>query len=356
MVRPLSGRISLLPGTLTLTSASAASVATGDTVVIGSAVAGLPGDPLTIALMHDPAFPTGSTVRLDAQGNILYRPGPIGSAQAGTDLVQYAVTDAATHETVSATQSVTLIGRDPLFDAAYYLAHNPDVAAAGADPLQHYLAYGWKEGRDPSACFDTNYYLKQNPDVAAAGVNPLVHFETHGWREGRQPSLVFDDAKYLAANPDVAAAGVDPLQHFMTYGQNEGRASFLTGGATAADPLVSTAYYDQQLGATLIPGGAAGAQQAAYSYDAAGWLKGLNPDALFDTPYYLAHNPDVAAAYIDPLRHYEAYGWKEGRDPSATFSTDKYLAAYADVKGAGIDPLLHYVAYGQGEGRSLFGA
>lgn len=28
---------------------------------------------------------------------------------------------------------------------------------------------------------------------------------------------------------------------------------------------------------------------------------------------YLAHNPDVAAARIDPLQHYEAYGWKEGR-------------------------------------------
>jgi len=53
----------------------------------------------------------------------------------------------------------------------------------------------------------------------------------------------------------------------------------------------------------------------------------LNPDAFFDTRYYLAHNPDIAAVRIDPLEHYERYGWHEGRDPSAQFSTNKYLAA-----------------------------
>ena len=83
-------------------------------------------------------------------------------------------------------------------------------------------------------------------------------------------------------------------------------------------------------------------------------MQGLNPDAFFNTAYYLSHNPDIAAAHIDPLRHYEQYGWKEGRDPSAQFSTAKYLAAYADVKAAGMDPLLHFVAFGQAEGRVAF--
>ena len=168
------------------------------------------------------------------------------------------------------------------------------------------------------------------------------------------PSLLFDDAKYLAANPDVKAAGVNPLLHYVNSGQNEGRISFLTGGAAAADSLVNAAYYDAQLGATLIPTGTAAAQQAAYAYDHGGWQAGLNPDAFFDTSYYLSHNPDVAAAHIDPLAHYEASGWKEGRDPSAAFSTNKYLAAYGDVRAAGIDPLLHYVVNGQAEGRTAF--
>jgi len=249
-------------------------------------------------------------------------------------------------------------GRDPsaLFSTSYYLAQNPDVAAVGMNPLLHYEQYGWHEGRNPDALFDTNYYLTQNPDVAAAGVDPLLHFQTYGAQEGRDPSLVFSDAKYLAANPDVAAAGADPLAHYLTYGQSEGRMAFLSGGTAAADPLVDAAYYDKQLGATLIPTDAAGQGQAAAGYDATGWQKGLNPDAFFDTTYYLSHNPDVAAAHLDPLQHYEQYGWTEGRNPSAQFSTTKYLAAYSDVKAAGLDPLVHYVEYGKGEGRTAFAA
>ncbi len=243
---------------------------------------------------------------------------------------------------------------DPLVDAAYVYAERPDVARAGVDATTWFDTFGWKEGANPNAEFDTNYYLAQNLDVRAADVNPLQHFEQSGWREGRDPSLLFSDAKYLAAYPDVAVARVDPLQHYLWSGQTEGRATFLTGDTLPADPLVNAAYYDRQLGATLIPAGIAGARQAAWSYDAVGWQKGLNPDALFNTQYYLAHNPDVAAAHVDPLMHYENYGWKEGRDPSAQFSTDKYLATYTDVRAAGIDPLLHYIEYGQAEGRQTF--
>ena len=252
--------------------------------------------------------------------------------------------------------AATLSYTDPLpeFDAAYYLAHNPDVAAAGVDPLLHYETEGWKEGRDPSALFDTDYYLKQNPDVAAAGIDPLQHYAMYGWKEGRDPSLLFSDSKYLETYTDVAAAGVDPLAHYIEHGKSEGRVAFLVGGAAPVDPLVNASLYDAQLDASLMPTGIAAAQQAAASYQTAGWVQGLNPSAWFDTHYYESHNPDVAAAHVDPLLHYETFGWKEGRDPSATFSTDKYLNAYADVRAADVDPLLHFVGYGQSEGRQAF--
>ena len=44
------------------------------------------------------------------------------------------------------------------------------------NPLQHYHLTGWLEGRDPSAGFDTRLYLLRNPDVAAVGVDPLEHY------------------------------------------------------------------------------------------------------------------------------------------------------------------------------------
>ena len=62
------------------------------------------------------------------------------------------------------------------FDPSFYLLSNPDVAAAGVDPLAHFLTFGGKEGRAPDGLFDVKYYLAHNPDVAGAGVNPLLHY------------------------------------------------------------------------------------------------------------------------------------------------------------------------------------
>ncbi len=113
------------------------------------------------------------------------------------------------------------------FNAAYYMAANPDVAAAGIDPLTHYSGNGWKEGRNPSAFFNTAFYLAKNPDVAAAGIDPLMHYESVGWKEGREAGTGtaggFDTLTYLKLNTDVAAAGLNPLDHYMVTGVKEGR-------------------------------------------------------------------------------------------------------------------------------------
>ncbi|HEY8381974.1 MAG TPA: glycosyltransferase [Microvirga sp.] len=80
--------------------------------------------------------------------------------------------------------------RSDLFDGAWYLRRNPDVAAAGADPLDHYLYIGGFEGRDPSPGFDSDWYLAAYPDVAAKGLNPLLHYLRRGLAEGRSPAEV----------------------------------------------------------------------------------------------------------------------------------------------------------------------
>ncbi len=202
-------------------------------------------------------------------------------------------------------------------DAAWYYAQHPDVAASGQDAWKEYDTEGWKLGYNPDAYFDTNFYLTHNPDVAAAGMNPLTHYTLFGWKEGRDPSTTFSDQAYLDANPDVEAAQVNPLVHYLDYGRDEGRALFLK-----PEPAPAKVIRTEQ--------------------------------EMFDANFYLAKNPDVAAAHVDPLYHYRAFGWTEGRDPSTQFSTNKYFAAYTDVKAAHIDPLAHYANYGQAEGRSAF--
>jgi Rhamnan synthesis protein F len=79
----------------------------------------------------------------------------------------------------------TLAG-SALFDAGWYLSHNIDVLRAGADPVQHYLQQGYREGRKPGPHFDGASYLQANPDVAQSGQNPLLHFLDHGASEGRR--------------------------------------------------------------------------------------------------------------------------------------------------------------------------
>ena len=304
-------------------------------------------------------FATGTLAALQSAARQLsYVPSGAGAAHFTVTVIDAAggiAQDSSTTVTAQIAQPAPPPpAADPLFDATYYLVHNPDVAAAGIDPYQHYMTYGWHEGRNPSALFNTNFYLTQNRDVAAAGVNPISHFEASGWREGRDPSMLFSNAAYLAHNPDVAAAGLDPLVHYAVFGKTEGRLAFIAGGSAPVDGLIDANYYAGQAGAAFTATGVAAAQQAAWNYANGGWQLGLNPNRLFDTNYYLARNPDVAAAHMNPLQHYEQYGWQEGRDPSAAFSDAKYQAAYHDVRDAQIDPLRHYILYGAAEGRSAF--
>ena len=70
-------------------------------------------------------------------------------------------------------------------DPTWYLRTYHDVAAAGVDPVSHYLEHGWREGRDPRADFSTRGYLSANEDVARAGLNPFLHYLRHGKDEGR---------------------------------------------------------------------------------------------------------------------------------------------------------------------------
>ena len=89
-------------------------------------------------------------------------------------------------------------------------------------------------------------------------------------------------------------------------------------------------------------------------YGATSLVKG--DSLIFAADEYLAANPDVAKAGIDPLTHHQQYGWKEGRDPSASFDDQLYLVHNTDVLAAGIDPFTHYLQYGHAEGRPVYAA
>lgn len=164
------------------------------------------------------------------------------------------------------------------FDAEFYLASNPDVREAGVDPFQHYIKYGWREGRNPSATFDTNFYVRTH----LVGVNsecPLFHYVESGRAAGLSThaglspkkhrdiasaealiSKFFDANYYLNNYPDACKAGIDPLEHYLTRG----------------------------------------------------WRKGRNPSASFDTNFYIWRHLTDKHKDLCPLIHYAEVGQFDG--------------------------------------------
>lgn len=171
-----------------------------------------------------------------------------------------------------------------LFDAEWYRAHYPDVAASGLAPWEHFVRYGALLGRRPGPGFDPVRYLEANPDVGGAATPPLVHYLRDGEREGRRltpaeastdeaqargllaASELFDAEWYLAEYPDIARAGLEPLRHYLTHGAAEGR---------DPGPWFDTRFYLSQL--PLDEGPLPGGQAPLLHYLTAGQAQGLAP-------------------------------------------------------------------------------
>jgi len=195
-------------------------------------------------------------------------------------------------------------GAGNLFDPDYYRTTYPDVAAAGINPLIHFVTAGAFEGRNPHPLFDTAFYLRKYADVAAAGVNALGHYLKHGAREGRQPHPLFDPVFYLERYPDVRKAGINPLLHYCLFGAFEGR---------QPHTWFQPEYYLSQCAEARVRG----ENPLVHFLRSAGAL--YRPHPLFDGRYYLEENADVSASGLNPLVHYVLFGASEGRRPSLEF-------------------------------------
>lgn len=83
-------------------------------------------------------------------------------------------------------QRADLVLNSGLFDADWYLASYPDVAAEKIDPLAHFVQFGSRELRSPGAEFNARNYYASHSDLRDQRVEPLFHFVLHGRKEGRR--------------------------------------------------------------------------------------------------------------------------------------------------------------------------
>lgn len=98
-----------------------------------------------------------------------------------------------------------------LFDAAGYLAANPDLAEAEVDPLRHFMCNGMYESRAPWSI----EALARNRDA-----DPKNLF---GEKMTLLDLIGFDEAFYRATYPEVPA---DYFTHFLNHGMRERRRPF----------------------------------------------------------------------------------------------------------------------------------
>jgi len=107
------------------------------------------------------------------------------------------------------------------FVSEYYGGATPGFDNS-SHPLIHYLGSARQSGC-PNEVFSSSWYLAKYRDVADEQLNPLEHYIAFGWREGRDPSEKFDTDWYLANNLDIDPNAIDPLSHFVRYGREENR-------------------------------------------------------------------------------------------------------------------------------------
>ncbi len=263
----------------------------------------------------------------------------------------------------------------PCFDHAFYLAENPDVAAAQLDPVLHYIRQGEAEGRRPRADFDpkivrldlgerldgydgnlfaycirTNYLSERARELAdAAAIRPF-----------------FDRDYYDRVYPDVAAAGVDPILHYLRDGEREGRRPRKDFNPRAYGALLSIdekveitnlfAHFVTERGADFSllqhrpsaqPAAPANVIVLAHHHELANDIR-----PYFDAAHYLSQFSNGDNLGIEPVLHYLAVGEAAGLNPRADFDVAYYLETNLDLKAAGISPFGHYVRNGRAERRS----
>jgi tetratricopeptide (TPR) repeat protein/glycosyltransferase involved in cell wall biosynthesis len=65
---------------------------------------------------------------------------------------------------------------EQLFDVDFYLSKSPDLDPEKVDLIDHFMLYGWKEGRSPASWFDVLAYQRKFPLVKDLNINPLYFY------------------------------------------------------------------------------------------------------------------------------------------------------------------------------------
>jgi GT2 family glycosyltransferase len=241
-----------------------------------------------------------------------------------------------------------------VFDPVWYLKTYQHQLPPGLDRepqtlRAYYLHAGCQAGHSPSRLFDEAFYLAANPDIAIlAGAghfrSGFDHFCQYGHRMC-SPHWLFDDAHYAHFYADMTLENLalnafyGRYDHYLRSGQYEHRSAHL---------LFDSRYYAQQAQAEATPrdGACAPGPFTHYLSRLRSNAAELPPSLYFDPAWYLETDPEARAEieagdFGSALHHYLAHDPLDGvaGDPVAEFSEQFYRDKNPDVR--------HSIASGQ---------
>ncbi len=235
------------------------------------------------------------------------------------------------------------------FNEHYYARHNPDVVERGADPLAHYLTFGWIEGRNPSECFNGQYYLSRYPDVAAANMCPLVHYLRYGIAEGRFSSPQHEFASSVKSEDEHMVNALKKVLR-ISYPQFEGMNDDFINKYILF--LFSPDYYKK----TRNLSNDLNHIQLLMHYIVYGLPEGVSPGPLFDEGFYKRQLDEMHIAYpadVPLFQHWLLLGTKRQMSPTPLFAERAYLARNPDLAGYDLWLFDHFLRFGMEEGRQF---
>ncbi|MDH6265084.1 glycosyltransferase involved in cell wall biosynthesis [Rhizobium sp. SG_E_25_P2] len=199
---------------------------------------------------------------------------------------------------LSAEQMRDVLVETGLFDRDLYLSWYPDLRSV--DCVDHYVAWGFKEGRIVSPFFDDNYYKRSYPEVLEFNGPPLIHYLLAGAKKGYNPHILLNTSTY-SSNNSIDLNESNPLIHYALAREKRG--------------LIDTPHFD---------------------YD-----------------YYTGRHPDAATFAGGPLLHFLYFGVYVGYKPSPTFNTLYYSDRYLN-RDLSRNAYLHYLEVGRQNGYATY--
>jgi len=180
-----------------------------------------------------------------------------------------------------------------------------------------------------SLAFDARFYQEENPDVAASGLDPAEHFTQYGLREGRNLNPRVRTAWRLHAKAGVGDACQGALSLLLQGGAT-------TTGSPDEPAWRRTAAKDRRLPQAI--------RDHLIDYVA------ILDACLFDPAWY---RRTYGLRQADPIEHFLRSGGRMGFNPNEEFDCAAYFDANPDVAAAGVNPFLHFLRHGRNEQRAL---